>query len=256
MGGGGRAGAEVTELIYINPAVAALAEGLEAGFMYRDGYWNDGFHETGMAISLVENDPNNFSPGGFSLVQRRRSAGGTSWTERYLFGVLAQSISPQFTMGLSVYNLQIRPDLGADHVLWNGAFGVLITLNPRLGFAYVLTNPLSVSDKVPLAMRPIPHQSVAANYVVTDLIRMTLDVSRWDRYNPDNKGIIQLGAEFRATEYGAIRMGYEVDDVQKMNSITAGFGFQGPRLRANYAFTKPLRETGAAVHSVDLRLPF
>lgn len=120
----------------------------------------------------------------------------------------------------------------------------------------MLTNPLQISEDVPLAMRPIIQQSFGANYVAADLIRLTADITRWEKYNPDHKGIIELGAEVRATEYGSIRFGYSIDDIEKRNSVSTGIGFRGPRLRANYAFTKPIKDSDGAMHSVDLRLPF
>lgn len=256
MGGGGRAGSEVSELLFMNPAIVALEEGMEAGFMYRDGYWANKLHETGAALTVTENDPGNFTPGGFAVVQKRRTAPGIAWSERYFFGALGKAVTPNFAFGISAYNLQIDPNIGPKRDIWNGSVGMLLTSSPNLGFAYVYNNLVKVSDKVPQQLRPIPQHSLAVNFVIAELIRLTADITQYQRNNPDKKGIIELGAEIRATEYGAIRMGLSIDDIEKRNALTGGIGFQGPRLRANYTIVKALKDSDGAMHSVDLSLPF
>lgn len=256
MGGGGRAGAEVPELVFLNPAVAALAVGMEAGFFYRDGYWADGEHDSDLAVSLVENSPGNFTPGGFAYLQRRRTLPGMAWMERYIHAAFAQSMNENITFGVSVYNLQQVPDVGTTHIQWNGSVAALYTVNPQMGFAYVLTNPAGADHDIPVPMRAIMQQSFAMNMVFTDLIRVTADFTRWEKLNPEKKWIMQLGGESRVSDFGLVRFGYELDDIQKRNTATFGIGFNGPRLRANYSISKPLRGTDGAMHSVDMRIPF
>ena len=257
MGGSGRAGAESTEIMFHNPTAVAIGKaGMEAGLMYSDGYWADGEHETGMAVALAENDPTNFSPGGFAYIQKRNTQNGLGWSERYYFGALAKTMSPVFTMGLSVYHLQQELDGGEKHSHWNGALGTLLTLSPDVGIAYVFSNPIESNEDVPEPLRPVMQQTLGIHWLIEDLMRVTLDVTRWEKFNPDKKGLIQMGSEIRIAEFAVGRFGLEVDDIRKRNAGTLGIGFLGPRLRANYSFYKPMTETGRAMHSVDLQLPF
>ncbi|MGE0764330.1 MAG: hypothetical protein AB7N80_13700 [Bdellovibrionales bacterium] len=256
MGGGGRAGIEATEKFFLNPAAVAFGEGFELGMSFRDGYWANGEHESGFNIAMLENDPENFAKGGFAYVQRRRTAPGLTWDEQYIYGAIGQNVSEFFSFGISVYHLSQKVKDAPDHTAVNGSLGALFTLNPAVGFAYVFTNPVAADKDVPVALRPIPQQSIALNVLFQQLMRITLDVTRYEKQNPDKKGIIQIGNEIKLTEYGVFRLGFEVDDIQKRNAFTAGIGFLGPRLRANYAFVKPFVETNGAMHSVDLRLPF
>ena len=257
MGGSGRAGAETTEVMFLNPTAVAVGKpGMEAGLLYSDGYWANGEHETGMAVSLVENDPTNFAPGGFAYVQKRNTLNGLGWSERYFFGALAKTVSPLFTLGLSVYHLQQELDGGTKHSHWNGALGALFTVSPGLGIAYVLSNPIKANNDVPEPLRPIMQQSLGLHWLIEDLMRVTFDVTRWEKYNADKKAILQSGFEIRLAEFAVGRLGLEIDDIRKRNAGTLGFGFMGPRLKANYSFYKPLTEMGRAMHSVDLQLPF
>lgn len=256
MGGGGRAGAESNELMFINPASLALLQGFDAGIIYRDGYWDKGYHESAGGIALMENDPENFAPGGFAYIYKRRTAPGLAWKEQIIFGAIAKSITPEFSMGLSVYHFTQTPEGGSKSTQLNGSVAALFTLSPTFGIAYVFANPARADEDLPVLMQLIPQQSLAANYVIPELLRLTLDVTRWERHNPDKKGIIQAGLELMSGDFGLFRIGAEFDDIEKRNSISLGLGFNGPKLKANYAITKPLLGTGGAMHSVDLRLPF
>ncbi len=257
MGGSGRAGAEATEIMFLNPtAVAVGRAGMESGLFYNDGYWANDEHETSMGIALVENDPTNVAPGGFAYIQKRHSLGGVAWNERYFFGALAKTVSSVLTVGLSVYHLQQEIENGEKHSHWNGTLGTLLTISPDLGVAYTVSNPVKSASDVPLFLRPVMQQSLGIHWLIQDLMRLTFDVTRWEKYNPGKKGLLQGGAEIRLAEFAVARFGLEVDDIRKRNAGTLGLGFMGPRLRANYSFYKPLTETSRAMHSVDLQLPF
>jgi hypothetical protein len=256
MGGAGRAGGEATEIIFLNPTAAALGIGFEAGLLFKDGYWTKGEHESSFAVTFVENDPSNISPGAFAYVQTRKTVPGLAWNEKCFFGALAKSITPQFTLGLSIYNLQQELETGATYAHWNGSVGVLVAITEALGIAYVYQNPANPDEDTPVPMQPITQQSLGVNWLIPNLMRIVFDITRWDDYNPDQKGILQLGSEMRLAMFGVFRLGYQIDDIDKRNSITGGIGFIGPRLRANYSISKPLKDTDGAMHSVDLRLPF
>ena len=59
-----------------------------------------------------------------------------------------------------------------------------------------------------------------------------------------------------ANKYNILRLGAKIDDFQKPNFATLGWGFNGPRLRLNYSFEKPLKQSNGAMHSVDLLVAF
>lgn len=257
MGNTGRTGAEVSESIFQNPATAALAKGFDGNFIFRDGYWGKNDHESGMAVSLVESDAENFAPGGFAYVMRRRHVNGQAWNEQYGFGALGQSLSPYFTFGLGFYYLSQKEDgLPNTHTQINGSVGTLFTFNPRFGVAYVLYNPVQPDEDIPDYLKAIMSQALSVNYLFAELMRVTVDIARWEKQNPDKKGIIGMGTEAQLGEFGILRFGYEIDDIRKRNSFTFGLGFNGPRLKMNYALVKPMRATDGAMHSVDLRVPF
>lgn len=256
MGGAGRAGNETTEVMFLNPTAVALGKGMEAGFLYGDGYWANGEHETGFAAALVENDPTNFSPGGFAYVQKRRTSQGLRWSERYFFGALAKSIAPGFALGFSAYNLQQKVDEGDEYSHWNGSLGALMTFDEGLGISYTLNNLVKPDGDSPVATRPIMQQSLGVTWLIPNLMRVNLDLTRWEKYNPDKKGIIQAGSEIKIGAFALFRFGYQIDDIAKRNSGTLGLGFNGPRLKANYSFVKAMKDSDGAMHSVDMRLPF
>jgi hypothetical protein len=256
MGGGGRAGAEAGELVFLNPATAALSKGFEANFFYRDGYWADGEHENAVAVTMIEHNPENFSPGGVAYVQRRRTVPGLAWQEKYYAGFLAQSVSPYFTFGLMGYKVDQAIDTAEKYTQWNGSIGILVTLSPQLGISYVLANLLKADETIPEALMMIPQQSIGVSYLIPKMIRVTFDLTKWDKLNPDSKGILAFGTEVQLTEFALLRAGYQLDDIAKRNFLTLGGGFNGPRMKINYALVKPIRGTDGAMHSVDILVPF
>ncbi|MBX7231314.1 MAG: hypothetical protein K1X29_04415 [Bdellovibrionales bacterium] len=256
MGGSGRAGAESSELLFLNPALVAISAGFNADLFYRDGNWSKGDHETGLALTFTENDPDNFSPGGFAIVDRKRNYLGQFWQERTYQLTLGKSLSSFFSMGVSVYRQEQKFNDGRKFTFWNGSVGTLITFLRRFGVAYVFTNPVQVDDEIPDLTKPIPQQSLGLNGYFTELIRLTFDLSRWEKQNPHHKMIYQYGAEIGFLELGLLRFGYQQDEILNRKILSGGIGFNGPRMKVNYAIASSIHESGGTMHSVDIYLPF
>ena len=65
-----------------------------------------------------------------------------------------------------------------------------------------------------------------------------------------------LGFESKTSDTLVLRLGYRYDDLNVQHIWTAGIGFDGPRLKANYSFEKNQEGTSGALHSVDMSIPF
>lgn len=256
LGGGNRAGAEASEVVLQNPAAAALAQGVEIEGTYHDGAWRNHQSESGFALTILENSPENISPGGFTYIERRRNLPGIAWKDQYIMGVLAKPILPNLMFGASVYYLKQKVDDAAEHEQWNGSLGTLLTLSPTFGLAFVYSNPVRAQETIPVPLRTQPQLAFALSWTLPEILRFTFDISRLERDNPDKKGVLQWGLETKLSEFGAFRLGYELDDIQKENYWSMGFGVLSPRAKFNYAFTKATRGGDDAMHSVDFRVPF
>lgn len=258
MGGAGRAGAESSQIMMLNPAAAVQADGLEMNLIFQDGYLARGTHESNYAISMVENREGLIAAGGFSYVKKRRTVGGQiAFEEQFIQGALAHKILPnRLSVGAAAFYSTQDLDGGQKYVQWNGSAGLLYTPTTRFGLAYVFANPVHPDQQIPMAARLIPQQSIGLHYMVPLLIRLTADVTRWEKQNPNKKGVLQMGSELMVAPFFLSRFGYEIDDITKQNRLTLGLGFSGPRLKMNYSFAKPMKDSNGAMHSVDMRVPF
>lgn len=256
MGGGGRAGIESTEKLFINPAAAALGDGFEVGAHYRDGYWANKEHETAMGIVMLENDPENYLNGGFGYLKKFKTAPQLHWQEEFILASMGKTFATHWTLGASVYKLTQSVQRGPKYETWNGGLGLIYSPDTQLGFAYVLMNPVAAADSVPDDLKMHTQHSVAINFLFPELLRLTVDYTFFPESKFQGKGILQIGDELKFQDFFVLRTGFEMNNYSERHSLTGGIGFIGPRLKLNYSVAKPLKETNGAMHSVDLRLPF
>jgi hypothetical protein len=128
--------------------------------------------------------------------------------------------------------------------------------NANIGVGYVLRNPGHPGSDVPQGLRQDLEQAVGLLYGFGDYARLRLDIQREEHFNPSRKMAYTVGLESKTNQFVAFRFGYKYDDLADQRVWAAGIGFEGPRLRFEYAVEKAQEGTSGALHSVDLRMGF
>lgn len=257
QGGSGRAGLESSESALLNPALVPMANNHEVNLFYGDGYTDSAEHMTYYGVGATDNGEDVMLPGSLHYIRYRETGRGPTGINQELWHFAVGRLAYQrISFGVSVYRLVSDPDAGDEKTQWNGSSGLVYILNQDLGFAYVVDNILEPSSKIPVYLRQTMRQSIATMYSFAGMARLRFDITRDEKFNPKKKLVYQMGFEAASYEWVTIRLGSKRDNLREQNFVTAGVGFNGPRLKVDYSFEKNTQRTGDAVHSVDMRIPF
>lgn len=260
-GGAGRAVGQAAEAGLLNPALIPLAPAFEGVAYYQDGYWAREEHQNLKGVTLLDNHEGVIVPGSLSYLQSRRTfvepttQASSSVEEELWQGSIGKFYNRHWSLGLSALRLSSKFE-GREHVQWNGVAGVYVVPHPLWSLGFVYYNPFHPSSEVSESIRLVPQVSLGAALVFPHVARLSFDLSRWEKMNPDKKWIYQLGLETFVAEFLSLRFGGDWDDNNKRTLATAGLSFNGPRLRLDYAVQKQVRNDRGAVHNLALRLSF
>jgi len=255
-GGTGIAGVMGAEGALLNPAMVPLYKGSTVGAYFRDGYVDSAAHKQGWGFGALDNGPEVWFPGAIHYVRTRETAAGVPAANGELWHVaLGERVSENFAVGFTAYRLVHKTDLDS-YEQWNGGMGLMFMVNPELGFGYTLNSILGTSARVPTGLKEPLEQGVGAMVGFGEELRMRGDIRHQVRDNPHNHLTTAFGVESKTEEFFVVRAGYRYEGVTARSVWTAGLGFDGPKLKANYAFEKNQERTSGALHSVDLSIPF
>ena len=258
VGGAGRAGMQSAESALLNPALISMLKGYEIDSYYRDGEIDNGQHRQAYGFGATDNGEEVFFPGSlhyFRLRDTGRVPSPAVNGELWHAGV-AQKFLDQGSIGVSGYRL--RSDVKDDRVYeqWNYSLGILWTFNEAIGVAYVADNLANPGSIVPHGLREDLRQSVGFFTAFTDIARLRVDIARAEHFNPGHKMAYMLGMETLSNKFFILRLGYRYDDLANERIWTGGLGFNGPRLKLNYAVEKNQSGTSGALHNIDIQMPF
>jgi hypothetical protein len=262
LGGTGRAGLSSSEGAFLNPAVIPLIKNYEFIGFYRDGEIAEGQHRQGWAVGVVDNSEDVLFPGAAHYGKIRdtgrspagvngKGVNGEIWhaAGAYLF-------HDRLSLGFSAYRLQYKSKGDRSYTQWSGSLGLVALVNDLISVAYVYDNVARPGSETPLGLREDPKHSIGFFGRIADLMTVRADIQREVEFNPDGRMAYMVGIETITSEWFLARFGYRLDDLRNQRFATAGFGFNGPRLKVDYAFEKNIEGSSGALHSVDLRVPF
>ena len=256
-GGSGRAGIPGMESAFVNPALIPLEKASEMSAYYHDGYIGSGQHRNGWAVGVIDAEKEVWFPGAAHYVRTRDGGRTRTATEGELWHMaVGKNISERLALGLSAYRLQYDVEGDREYTQWNGSIGGLVLITETFGLAYVLDNLVKPGSEVPRGLREDLKQGVGVYGAVADLVKIRGDISRQEKFNPGKKMGFAIGMESMTSQWILFRAGFQRDELADTRIWSAGFGFNGPRLKVDYAVEKNVKGTGGAVHSVDLRVPF
>lgn len=257
LGGTGRAGMKGTESVFLNPALVPLHQGYELTGYYRDGYIDTRQHRQAWGLGALDQGRDVWFPGSLHYFRTRDAGRTTAAADGELWhAAIGQAMNESFSFGVSGYRLTTDVTGDRDYEQWNFSIGTLYLVNDTLSFAYVVDNIAKPGSRVPRGLREDMRQSVAGSLALAQMVRIRMDISREERFNPDKRLKWMTGFESMTSEFFVMRIGYTRDELADSKIFTAGVGFNGPRLRLDYGLQKNVERTSGALHSVDLRLPF
>lgn len=256
MGGAGRAAVDPAESHFRNPAVVAHSPQIDLAAYYQDGSHGPQLHETAFGLSIVDNTGDTICPGAIGYLKARRTFPGMNVNENYVHASLGSFVAKQISFGAAAIYVNHEVENGKEYKQWDGMVGFLYTPNSNTGLALTYSYFANPSSDLPKILRLMPTLSLAGHYIFEDFLRFRLDVSRWEKDNVDKKWIIESGLETKMPNYFILRLGSQWNDIERRSYLTAGLGFDGPRLKVDYSFQKMRGPGGYAMHGVDLRVPF
>lgn len=256
LGGAGAAARGLSSNMLINPASLALMTTVEFDGQYRNGDLSGGQTESFYGLSVADNTEDVFIAGGLTYLKGSKTFFDQESEDQFWNLSLAKRLSDRLIVGGSILFLDSEVRGLKSFKQYNGTLGAMVLLSEELIVGVVFDSFLSPDEDVPLPFRLAPSNRIGLRWTPQDFFSLRADVSRREHENPDKEGAIHLGMESFANKYNILRLGAKFDDYQKQNFVTLGWGFNGPRLRLNYSFEKPLKQSNGAMHSVDLLVGF
>ncbi|NJL24729.1 MAG: hypothetical protein HC902_05880 [Calothrix sp. SM1_5_4] len=254
-GGTGVAGVSGTEAAFLNPAMIPVLgmSGFEA--FYREAARSTAV-SIGDGLGAIDSSPEVWFPGTLHYVRLRERGRGTGTAKGELWHAgVGKRVADQLNLGLSAYRLILEDGAGKS-TQWNFSLGALWMITRGFGVGYSVQNLARPGSDVPVALREPTRQILGVLAPLGGAARFRADIARIEKGNPDRKLVYMVGFESKTTDLFMARVGFRRDDLLKRSFWSAGMGFDGPRLKIDYAFEKASEESSGALHSVDLRLPF
>ncbi len=258
-GGSGRAGIDLGEAAFLNPAAVAFIQRYNVSMMFgiSDHPVNGNTNE--LAGSIVDGTSDAMINGGLTYVRRRTETPfGISDTQQDWQGSLAGFLHRKLAIGLAGHRLSnemYTPLGGREYVQWNGHFGALYVPVPSVGVGFVAYD-FAPAEDLPVGVRVVPTLALGVNYIYEKFFRARLDFVRPDTDNPGRETNVMAGLETFLMDQFALRTGGYWRETHDQTYFTAGMAYAGPRLSIDYSFQKDVRVAGNSRHLIDLWLPF
>ena len=257
MAGTGRAAMDSGEAAFLNPALIPLIKNYELDTYYHDGTLDPSQHRNAIGLGAADNTPEVLFPGAIHYLRTRDTGRAGAPADGELWhAAIGRAVNRNFSFGISGYRLTSKVERDREYVQWNYSLGVLWMINPHMGVAYVLNNLAGASSETPRGLREDMQQAVGFFASLGELARFRFDLTRNERFNPEQRMTYAVGFENLSGDFAVFRAGYRRDDERHQDYVTLGAGFNGPRLKIDYSFEKNVHGTSGALHGVDIRLPF
>ena len=252
LGESGRASVVPIDALFLNPAALALSQSqYEFAGLYRaDSAGTDRPTIQGGG-AIVDNSPDVAASGGAYYMATRRASPSNTINDSEIGIGTGAHILERLSFGLLGKRVARSNLNGPAWVKYNVNAGFLLTPDPNFGVAFVAYNILNDDD-----LDLIPQLSMGINWNILGILRLTADVSRYEKMNPERKGNLGSGVEFDAGEGFFLRTGGIWDSYMGQRYWTAGLGWVGPKLSLDYAYRMNTEVVGDQAHTFDLRLIF
>lgn len=251
MGRSGRAAIGAINSHFLNPAGLPFSKGYTLGGVYKEERGGKENPANTYGVVIVDNGPDSPMTGGLSYIYNRKSQPDKTVTDQDFLLSFGGKIKQTISLGIQGHRLVRRDDHGPGFEKHNIGFGALFVPKAFLGFSFVAYDVLKDDD-----LDMIPVLGFGTNLVILDVVRVTADITKPQKKNPNDEGVLGMGVEFNG-EYGLkFRAGGQWDQVAKERFVSLGFGFDGPKLSLGYAYRKNIDVAYDAGHTIQAWLVF
>lgn len=258
MGGAGRAAIAPGESAFLNPAsIPFFGEYFGTGFYAQSEHPQSGEAQQFGAL-LSDGGPDRLFQGALGYVQTNQKPGVGDVSIQDIYVAISGFVYKNISFGIQAHRYLYRQSGAQDSMQYNGGAGLIYAYSKSLTFGVVASDLLTEKESVPAAARLNRTYAVGANYLYDKRFNIRVDAVRPSDQNPDNETDLMAGFESEVMEYMAFRSGFRWNEAigPERRVFTAGLGFKGPKLRADYGFEKDTKVAGGIRHSFDLWMSF
>ncbi len=258
MGGAGRAAVSPSESAFLNPAsVPFFKEYFATGFFSQSEHPQSGETQQYGAL-LSDGFADRLFQGALGYVQTDLKPGVGDASSQDIHVAIGGFVYPNVSFGLQAHRYLFKATGVAETTQFNGGAGLIYAYSKSLMFGIVASDMLTAKDSIPLVARLNKTVAVGTTYMYDKRFSVRVDAVRPTDQNPDKETDLMTGFETEAMEYLAFRSGFRWNQAigPERRVFTAGLGFKGPKLRADYGFEKDTKVAGGIRHSFDLWMSF
>ena len=237
LGGAGRAAVAPGDVSTLNPAMLAHLQGYYLYSKYLPG-------ET--AYSISDNTIESALPASVYYYQNAQ--------EKNFKLSFAEKFTRNVSLGFSGSFFQYKR---GDEFISRSNLDLGLSFVPKgnLGFGLVVYNLLGPAGNEYIRESTAPLIGFGSHFIYKGFLRFRADFVTGNNYKISD-GQFMVGLENYLNRWMTLRIGYQDNMGDIRDLATAGFGFDLPKFKINYAY---LAETGSDAnirHSVDLSIPF
>lgn len=237
LGGAGRAAVAPGDVSTLNPATLAHLRGYYLYSKYLPGE---------MAYAISDNTMESVLPASVYYYQNIQ--------EKNFRLSFAEQMTRKISLGVSGTYYQFK---NGEEFISRANFDMGLSFVPRsnVGFGLVAYNLIGASANEVIKDQTSPLIGIGSHFIYMGFLRFRADFVTGNNYKISD-GQFMFGAENYLNRWMTFRLGYQENMGNIKDIATAGWGFDLPRFKLNYAF---LSETGSEPlvrHSVDLSIPF
>jgi hypothetical protein len=254
LGGAGIASVQAVESGYLNPASLSQLKAYYVGGQYfrKNQAGNDNLDQ--FTLTVTDGGADSLFPGALIIRQRNFNVAGQTVKEQVYHIGVAVPLSKTFALGFSGYLQRTNLPIGSDYNQTNMDASAYWKMSDQLSFGFIAKG-LFGSKQVAFAQSQVlPSSGLGVQYTVIDILRLRADATYQYEQNSTDHFTQSVGAEFLLREDFILRAGYKADDIKGEGYYTAGLGWNGPRLKAGYAYQNETRNHIGSTHTIDIWL--
>lgn len=246
--------------LYFNPAGMArvMAYAIQTGYDYTHAYRDpEPVHRHGLTLSVVDSKTNPYVAAGvaYSYMTATDKEGGHQMRAGIASGYRSPSFSALLGVGVrwARFNHKSGGPFGKKD-LWdalNADVGALLEIYEmvRIGIVgYNIVYSGSLQDEMPISL------GVGLSFSYSGLLVAFDTVIEFESGGGDKKvPIYAVGLEYFAANVLAIRAGFEANQVEEANRITAGIGYAGTIWGVDLGYRHNIADKNDALFALDFR---
>jgi len=258
LGGAGRAAADPTEAIFLNPAAIGFLQSRLFSSAHYSRAENDDRNTNQYGFVFADGSLDKIVPGSLAYTETDFSFDDDSrGKSREFRAAIGGTPHPQLSFGLgghySIYNSRENRRFYQSNL----NLGFLFVPFDWLGLALTGENLLKVNSDVDAWARDVRSYGFGFHFLYEELFRLRFDVVRPVTLNPQSRTNFHAGIENIFAQWFAMRLGFRWDEVRSQHFATGGLGYRGPRLSADYAFSQGVHgRKDETRHLIDLWITF